>query len=75
MAGSEASRLGSRLDENHAPETNGRMAVCRRCGLRTAAATSDLHAPIEAEEARANRWLDAQVQTRRVAKARRARDT
>jgi hypothetical protein len=28
----EAQQLGSRLDEDHAPETNGRMSVCRRCG-------------------------------------------
>jgi hypothetical protein len=67
--------LGARLDEDHAPETNGRMAVCRRCGFRTAGATNDLHALIEAEEARANRWLDAQVHARRVEKARAAFDT
>ncbi len=75
MAASEASRLGARLDEDHVPETNGRMAVCRRCGFRTAGVTSDRHAPVEAQEARANRWLDTQAQARRVAKARGARDT
>jgi hypothetical protein len=67
--------LGSRLDEDHAPETNGRMPVCRRCGFRTTGATSDVHALIEAEEARANQWLDAQAQVRRVAKGRDALDT
>jgi hypothetical protein len=31
----EALQLASRLDEHHAPETNGRMSVCRRCGAQT----------------------------------------
>jgi hypothetical protein len=39
MAVSEASRLGTRLDEDHIPETSGRMAVCRRCGFRTTGVT------------------------------------
>lgn len=75
MAGSEASQLGTRLDEDHVPETNGRMAVCRRCGFRTAGKTSDRHAPVEAQEARANRWLDAQARARRVATSRGTLDT
>jgi hypothetical protein len=75
MAASEASRLGTQLDEDHVPETNGRMAVCRRCGFRTAGVRSDRHAPVEAQEAKANRWLDAQALASRVAKARGALDT
>jgi hypothetical protein len=75
MAASQVSRLGTRLDEDHVPETNGRMAVCRRCGFRTAGVTSDRHAPVEAQEVRANRWLDAEAYARRVAKARGALDT
>ncbi len=75
MAASEASRLGAQLDEDHVPETNGRMAVCRRCGFRTAGAMSDRHALVEAQEARATRWLDSQVQARRLAKSKGALDT
>ena len=75
MAAYEASRLGTRLDEDHVPETNGRMAVCRRCGFRTAGVTSDRHLPGETQQASANRWLDAQAQARRVAKAQGALDT
>ncbi len=74
MAASDAS-LGVRLDEDHLPETNGRMAVCRRCGFRTAGMRSDRHAPVDGQEAKAKRWLDAEAHARRVAKARGALDT
>jgi hypothetical protein len=75
MAAYDASRMGTRLDEDHIPETNGRMAVCRRCGFRTAGVTSDRHAPVEAQEGRASGWLDAQAHARRVAKATAALNT
>jgi hypothetical protein len=67
--------IGTRLDEDHAPETNGRMAICRRCGFRTAGVTSDRHAPPDTQEGKANRWLDTQAHARRVAKARTVLDT
>jgi hypothetical protein len=75
MASSEASLLGTRLDEDHHPETNGRMAICRRCGFPTGGQASDLHAPVELQGAKASRWLGAQAHARRVAKARGLLDT
>jgi hypothetical protein len=70
MTAPEASPVGSRLDEDHVPETNGRMAVCRRCGFRTDGKSGAAHAPIDEQEAKANRWLDGQAQANRVAKVR-----
>ncbi len=75
MAASEESSMGTQLDQDHLPETNGRMAVCRRCGFRTAGVTSDRHAPIGAQEAKATQWLDGQAHARRVTKAKRALNT
>lgn len=75
MAASEAAQLGAQLDEDHAPETNSRMAVCRRCGFRTEGPSSERHAPVDVRADRASRWLGAQSQARRVAKARGAADT
>jgi hypothetical protein len=71
MAGQpEASLLGLRLDEHHDPETNGRMAVCRRCGAQTDSPEGRRHVPDEKRLAHAERWLDAQARTRHVAYAR-----
>ncbi len=67
--------LAKRLDEDHYPQTNGRMAVCRRCGFRTIGDMDGAHAPVDGQESRANRWLDAQAQANRVAVARGAADT
>jgi hypothetical protein len=55
----EALQMGSRLDGHHAPETNGRMSVCRRCGTQTDG-PEGLHTPDERQIERALRWLDAQ---------------
>ncbi len=70
-----AQALGRRLDDDHFPETNGRMPVCRRCGFRTTGEASDHHAPVEAQEARANRWLDGQVRARHLARIKDASHT
>ena len=59
MVSPEAQQLGSRLDEHHAPETNGRMSVCRRCGAQTDG-PKGLHTPDERQLGRALQWLDAQ---------------
>jgi hypothetical protein len=61
MISAEASDLGSRLDEHHAPETNGRMAVCRRCGALTDSPEGTRHVPDERQIARSNDWLDRQA--------------
>jgi len=75
MTTSEAVTLATRLDEDHFPETNGRMAICRRCGFRTNGETGDSHAPVEIQVARVSRWLDAQAHARRGAQAREALDS
>jgi hypothetical protein len=61
MISAEASDLGSRLDEHHAPETNGRMAVCRRCGTLTDSPRGDRHVPDAKQVVRSNEWLDRQA--------------
>ncbi|HEY1465590.1 MAG TPA: hypothetical protein VGF11_00940 [Acidimicrobiales bacterium] len=69
MAPSDASHVSIQLDEDHAPETNGRMPVCRRCGFRTEE-TSNRHAATDGHQAKAGQWLDNQALASRVAKAR-----
>ena len=69
MVSPEAQQLGSRLDEHHAPETNGWMSVCRRCGAQTDG-PKGRHLPNERELERALQWLDAQSQSSRIARAR-----
>jgi hypothetical protein len=66
----EASSLGARLDEHHSPETNGRMAVCRRCGTQTDDPKGRQHIPDERQLARSIRWLDAQGRATRIERAR-----
>jgi hypothetical protein len=68
MASPEQQLLGSRLDEDHRPETNGRMAVCRRCGVVTDGPQGD-HAPRERELLRTSQWLDTQARILRIAGA------
>ena len=67
MTSPEANRLGSQLDEHHAPETNGRMAVCRRCGMRTDSPAGLNHAPGKDQLTRAASWLEAQWRRDRIA--------
>jgi len=66
----EALHMGSRLDGDHAPETNGRMAVCRRCGGQTDSSEGRQHVPDERQLLRSNEWLDAQARVRHVDRAR-----
>jgi len=61
MISPDASLLGARLDEHHSPETNGRMAVCRRCGAQTNDAEGRRHAPDERRLARSDDWLTMQA--------------
>jgi hypothetical protein len=69
MASPEAQQLAIRLDDHHLPETNGRMAVCRRCGALTDGQEGK-HAPRERQLVRATQWLDAQSRMSRLAGAR-----
>ena len=66
MFSDERSDVGRQLDEDHAPETNGRMSVCRRCGNRTDSPTSLHHAPAEFQLPRAADWLIAQTRRREI---------
>jgi len=63
MISPEATLLGARLDEHHLPETNGWMAVCRRCGAQTEGPQGRQHVPNERRLARAEQWLAAQSRT------------
>jgi hypothetical protein len=69
------SDIGARLDEHHSPETNGWMAVCRRCGSRADGPEGRQHDPDERQIRRSTEWLDAQVRMSRIAEARGRRDT
>ena len=69
MVSPEAQQLGSRLNEHHAPETNGRMSVCRRCGAQTDG-PEGRHIPNERQLERALQWLDAQSLSSGIDRAR-----
>jgi len=70
----EALQLGSRLDEHHAPETNGRMSVCRRCGAQTDGPKGP-HIPNERQLERALQWLNAQARSSEIDRTRSRRNT
>jgi hypothetical protein len=70
----EATAVGLRLDSNHSPETNGWMAVCRRCGIRTAG-PEGLHAPHALQIATAESWLDHDSLGSSIARLKSRRDT
>jgi hypothetical protein len=66
----EVSEVATQLDEDHTPETNGRMAVCRRCGARTDGPAGLHHAIGERELLRSKSWLTAEVQRKRIERLR-----
>lgn len=70
MTSIDASQLAVRLDKDHLPETNGRMAICRRCGVSTDGPNGQCHLPSERQVARAGRWLDEQARLNSVERAR-----
>ena len=57
MVSGESSHVGALLDEHHAPETNGRMSVCRRCGALTDSPVGLQHIPHPSQLTRSNDWL------------------
>jgi hypothetical protein len=75
MDASEASYVGTRLDDHHTPETNGRMSVCRRCGTQTDGAEGLHHKPSERQLERSNSWLMAQFHQGRIDSVRELRAT
>ena len=70
MSTVEATQVASQLDEDHAPETNGRMSVCRRCGAHTDGPAGLHHTPDERELQRSASWLTAEVQRKRLERLR-----
>lgn len=70
MVTPEVSSVGARLDEHHSPETNGRMAVCRRCGAQTDDPSGRQHVPHEHQLTRSTKWLDAQLRVSHIERAR-----
>jgi len=73
MISAESSQLGLQLDEHHAPETNGRMSVCRRCGALTDSPVGLRHLPHPTQVDRSNAWLTAQSRLRQIDRARELR--
>jgi hypothetical protein len=69
MTASECSHVAAQLDEDHAPETNGRIAVCRRCGARTDGPTGVHHVVQDGRAGRSSEWLVAQSRLRDIADA------
>jgi len=70
MVSNESSSVGLQLDEHHAPETNGRMSVCRRCGAQTDDSAGHHHLPSERQLTRSGEWLLSQARVARIAQAR-----
>jgi len=66
-------RTGTQLDQHHLPETNGRMAVCRRCGSQTDGPGLH-HLPAERQMARIQSWLVAETTKLHVQQAKEARE-
>ena len=64
---------GSQLDQHHAPETNGRMSVCRRCGSRTDGPDGQRHVPSEDQMTRIGEWLAAESTRVHINQVREAR--
>jgi len=69
MTTSECSHVAAQLDEHHAPETNGRIPVCHRCGGRTDGPTGEHHLISEGRVGRSSEWLVAQSRLQDIALA------
>jgi hypothetical protein len=70
MTTHDAISVGLQLDQHHVPETNGRMAVCRRCGGATNGPGGLNHIPYQGQLVRASDWLDAQSRLVDIERAR-----
>ena len=66
MSDSKIVLVAIELDSDHVPETNGRMSVCRRCGVRTDSPTGIHHVLDERQLGRSEDWLRMESQRRRV---------
>jgi hypothetical protein len=70
----DAQLAGRQLDDNHMPETNGRMSVCRRCGSQTDGPGGQHHAPAERQLTRSGEWLLAQLRIGHIDRMKAARE-
>ena len=70
MVSTESLSVGSQLDQHHAPETNGRMSVCRKCGTRTDDSAGHHHQPSDQQLTRSSEWLLSAARAARIAQAR-----
>ena len=68
-------RTGTQLDQHHLPETNGRMAVCRRCGSHTDGPGGVHHLPNDTQMERIRGWLVAESRRMHIQRATEARAT
>jgi hypothetical protein len=69
MTSSECLHVAAQLDEDHAPETNGRIPVCHTCGARTESPSGLHHVLQEDRVGRSSEWLVAQSRQRDIATA------
>jgi hypothetical protein len=69
MTAPDPLHVAAQLDEHHAPETNGRIPVCRRCGARTDGPTGSHHVLQEGRVTQSSEWLSAQSRLRDIANA------
>jgi hypothetical protein len=74
MTSSESLQVAAQLDEHHAPETNGRIPVCRKCGARTDGPEGAHHLIAEGRAVRSSEWLVAQSRLRDIAHTQMLRD-
>ncbi len=73
MGSLHAAHLATRLDQDHVPETFGRMVMCRRCGSQLDSPLGHHHQPSEGQLAWSDQWLDAQAGLGHVKRKRKRR--
>ena len=70
MSADGETHTGDLLDLDHAPETNGRMSVCRRCGSQTDGPHGGNHVPTERQLTRIRDWLAAESRRIQIQRSR-----
>ncbi len=70
MTSSECLQVAAQLDEDHAPDTNGRIPVCHICGARTEGPSGGHHVLQPGTVDRSSQWLVAQSRQRDIDHAR-----
>jgi hypothetical protein len=70
MISTASQHVASQLDAHHHPETNGRIAVCHRCGCRTDSVGGGHHVVGEGSVTRSSAWLVADARLASIEQAR-----